>query len=305
MCSGNGGVSPIVQAQATSLSNSGLIVEVFSVNGKGITGYLKAIPRLTRKLKRDKPDVIHAHYSLSGIVAAVSSRKPIVTSLMGSDVIQSGWLRMLITFFVKYVWAITIVKSEDMKNRMKLPQILVLPNGVDFDLFKPIDKLECKSKLGWDANYRQILFAADPNRPEKNFTLAKQAFEMCREHNLELKVVYGIPQAGIPFYLNASDVVLLSSLWEGSPNVVKEAMACNVSVVATDVGDVKMLFGSAKGYIIVKSDPVSMCEGIVKTLNCDTANEGRDRLQLLGIDSYSTASKLVSMYQNLGRDNAR
>lgn len=296
VCSGNSGISPIVNSQAESLVKYGVDVEMFPIIGKGVVGYLSAIPKLAKTIKRINPDIVHAHYSFCGIIAALSTGKAVVTSLMGSDVIQSGLMRWVISIFIKHLWSVTIVKSEDMKQRVGITQLIVLPNGVDFEVFKPSDKTDCKNRVDWDINRKHILFAADPTRPEKNYRLAEQAVRMSEYSNIELKVVFGIPQADIPLYLNASDLLILTSIWEGSPNIVKEAMACNVPVVATDVGDVRMLFGDTKGYLVAESDAKILSEAIQISLNENSPTEGRSRLAFLGIDSNSIAAKLTGIY---------
>ncbi|MDY0151905.1 MAG: glycosyltransferase family 4 protein [Candidatus Cloacimonas sp.] len=299
VCSGNRGVSPIVKAQADSLIQIGISVDIFPIIGRGMLGYLKAIPKLNKHVIDTAPDIVHAHYSLCGIVSALSTRRTIVTSLMGSDVIQSGAMRWIIRFFIKHRWIKTIVKSTDMKERIDVTQLVVLPNGVNFELFKPLSKIDCKHKIGWDANRRQILFAADPNRTEKNYPLAKQACALCKVPDIELKVVHGIPQSDLPFYLNAADAVLLPSLWEGSPNIVKEAMACNVPLIATDVGDVRMLFGTIEGYYIAGQTAESLCSSMTELLEDTVVPNGRDRLKELKIDSVSIAEELNSIYLGL------
>lgn len=295
------GVSPIVSAQAASLSAIGIEVEFFPITGKGIWGYISAIPQLGSFLRTQDFDVVHAHYSLCGIVAYLASAKPVVMSLMGSDVLQSGLLRAVIRFFVRHLWRKTIVKSDNMKQSLGLDELVVLPNGVNLDLFIPMDRNDCRLKLGWGAKGKHILFVSgsNPDRYEKNLQLAQEAVMGCSDKSIELHVISNVKQSEMPVYLNAANLLLLTSRWEGSPNIVKEAMACNCPVVATDVGDVRWLLEGVKNCEVIASEPNEAAEKIKKVLDANGLSDGRDKILKLGIDAVSIARKLTEIYKSL------
>lgn len=297
VCSGNHGLSPIVSAQADSLVKAGHEVQIHRIVGKGIWGYLSNVPKLHSVIRRTRFDAIHAHYSFCGIACALATRRPIVCSLMGSDVIQSGVYRKVIRFFVKYIWGATIVKSQDMKDKLGLSKLQVIANGIDLEHFRPMDRTACRAQLGWDEG-QYALFLADPERPEKNYALAEAAVIMVP--GLRIKVVSKVKHSEVPVFLNASNVVILSSLWEGSPNVVKEAMACDVKVVSTDVGDVRYLFGDTPGYYLCGMDPASMAEALISALSF-TEVRGRERIIELGLKSDDVVRKLVNSYTGLSK----
>jgi len=215
---------------------------------------------------------------------------------MRSDTYQSKHMKSTIKYFANYKWSKTIVKSEDMKIRLGLNNAIILPNGVDIELFRPLDKKECRNKLEWEWDKKYILFASNPARPEKNFVLAKQTIENLNNDKIELKVVYDVDHKLMPIYLNAADVFLLTSKWEGSPNIVKEAMACNIPIVATEVGDIKYLFGNIEGYYYTDPDPNKLVEYINFVLNNDIKPTGRQRIIDLNLDYDSFAEKLISIY---------
>ena len=182
------GISPIITNQGKSLENEGLDLTYFKIKGKGIKGYLKNIKPLRVLLKGSDFDIVHAHYSMSAFVASLSGARPLIVSLMGSDVKSDKLFKVFIHLFNKLFWNKTIVKSEDMKLSLGIKETEVISNGVDLDMFKPLNQLECKKKLGWDFEKKQILFAANPNRHEKNYPLAKKAFSTLDEINYELKI---------------------------------------------------------------------------------------------------------------------
>lgn len=301
LCSGNSGVSPIVKSQYDSLVKLDLDAEMIPIVGKGIRGYLGSIADVRAKIKKINPDLVHAHYSFCGIVASLATRKPVITSLMGSDVKSSGLWRIIIRFFVLYVWHITIVKSEDMKKSLglKFDIIHVIPNGVDLNLFKPMDKIKCRQKVGWELNKKIVLFAADPERPEKNYNLAKTAIDALNGRDLELKAVYDVAHERIPLFMNAADALLLTSLWEGSPNVVKEAMACNLPVVSTDVGDVRWLLGEKYSNAICPHDPSIIAHTLESIFNLNEPECYRDTLIKLKLDSVSISENILKLYNQL------
>jgi len=221
---------------------------------------------------------------------------------MGSDTHQSKLMKLTIRYFANYRWSKTIVKSEDMKIRLGLNNAVILPNGVDLNLFKPLDKKECRNKLGWDLDKKYILFASNPDRPEKNFALAKQTIENLNNDKIELKVVYDVDHKLMPIYLNAADVLLLTSKWEGSPNIVKEAMACSIPVVATEVGDVKWLLKGLEGCYITSHNFIDITDKLSLTLNFNARTTGREKLIQHGLDSESVAQKIIKVYKNILND---
>lgn len=288
------GISPIVQSQGESLIRKGIDLDYFTIIGKGMKGYIENIPRLRRFIRTNNYDLIHAHYSLTAIAASLSSKLPLVVSLMGSDLEANVFWRLTTKLFNRIFWQSTIVKSERMKRKNNIRGAEVIPNGIDFELFKPIKKNIAKKKVGYNDKKRRILFIGDPQRPEKNYALSKKAVELLDDENIELIVVSGVAQNILPFYINAVDILLLTSLWEGSPNVIKEAMACNCPIVSTDVGDVKEIIGNTEGCYVSSYDPKDVAEKINKALEFGKMTNGRENIKHL--DEKIIAEKILGIY---------
>jgi len=301
VCSGNKteGIGIIVKNQGDSLIKAGIELEYYGIEGKGIIGYLKNIKKLKKKTRNIHYDIIHAHYSLSGIVASFAGSKPLVVSLMGSDTYSIFPWNLFIRFFNFFVWDSTIVKTPDMKKHLNLKRSYVVPNGVDIERFKPIEKNYAKKKVGFLKDKKYIIFLANPNRYEKNFNLARKAYDLIKDKELVLLPVYGVNNEEIPFYLNAADVLILTSLWEGSVNVVKEAMACNLPVVSTDVGDVRENTNGIDGYFIADNNPESISECLKKALSMEKNCNGRTAIISKKLDSISIAEQLLDIYYAL------
>ncbi len=288
------GLSPIILNQGNSLVSIGNSVSYYSIKGKGLKGYLRNIKPLKKYLKENKFDIIHAHFVWCGIIASLAGAKPLVVSLMGSDVKGNLMNKLLSIVFIKLFWDKTVVKSEDMRRSLYISKVSVIPNGVDFNRFKPIDKNTAMAITKWDISKKHILFAGDPNRKVKNFKLAKEAFEKCSDMNLELHVLKNIDNKILPYYYSAADVVLLTSLWEGSPNVIKEAMACNRPIVSTNIGDVKEIIGNTKGCIITENNSEDCKHQLISALTFEKTNGRQD---IFHLNSKLIAIKLVQLYQ--------
>ena len=298
VCSGNSesGISPIVKAQGESLKKNGIEIEYFLIKGKGIVGYLKNIFPLRKYLKNNDFDIIHSHYSLSAYVASMAGASPLVVSLMGSDV-QKGILgKGIIKLFNKVYWEMLIVKSKSMKHSIDIKECRIIPNGVNFDLFKPIDKENTKKKVGFNSR-KHVIFVANSERREKNYQLALQGFKLLDDPNVELNVVSDVAYKDIPYCYYAADVLLLTSLWEGSPNVVKEAMACNLPVVSTDVGDVKEVIGNTDGCYITSFEPEDVAEKLKMALEFGKRTDSRE--QIYHLDSDLIAKKIIKVYEEV------
>jgi len=311
VCSGNSefGISPFIKDQSDSLRKKGIKIDYFLIKGKGLFGYLKNIAPLRKYIKKNKFDIIHSHYSLTSFITTFAGAKDQITSLMGSDVNSGFFQRSLIKIFNKFFWKVCIVKSEDMKKKIGINNALIIPNGVNIDKFKPINKKKACEKVKFDPDKRYILFAADPLRTEKNFQLADKAYKLLSDNNVNLQVVSGVTQDLVPYYLNAADVLILTSNYEGSPNIIKEAMACNCPIVSTDVGDVKWVIGETEGCFITSFSPEDVSKKIKSALEFSGKNgrtNGRKRLIDLQLNSESVAIKLVNIYKNLlNRNNIR
>lgn len=294
----NHGVDYITQRQAQSLEEKGIQVVFYNIIGTGLKGYFKNIIPLKKILKTENPELIHAHYSLSGIVATLTlTSKPIIVSLMGSDVLSTNKFIFLFTKFLsKFIWNQTIVKSEQMHSVLSNTKAIVIPNGVDINVFKTKNALESKQKLGWSTSNFHLLFASDPNRPEKNYALAANGIDLVKKSipNLEVHYLKGLNTTEMVEYYNAADLLLLTSFHEGSPNVIKEAMACNCPIVSTKVGDVINVINGAENSFLVSYEPNDVAEKIIKVLKNPSRSNGRSKIQ--NLSSEKIAERIIELY---------
>ena len=206
---------------------------------------------------------------------------------------------MFIHFFaICFSWKTIIVKSEDMKASLKIDRAIVIPNGVDLHRFRELNQCECQKKLGWNANMKHILFPANIARPEKNYKLLKQAVDKLDVQNIEVHWFNKVPNEETPLWYNAADVVVMTSLWEGSPNAIKEAMACNRPIVSTNVGNVEWLFGETNGCYFTDYSVISCADKIRTALSFNSRTNGRQRIIALGLGNDMVAKRLISIYND-------
>lgn len=301
----NAGIIPFIKSQGESLIEEGVDLEYFTIKGKGVKGYLKNIPLLRNYINHNKFDLIHAHYSLTAFVvslACIGKKEPIIVSLMGSDTESSSIERYLIKIFNLFFWSKIIVKSESMAKKMHISNVYIIPNGINQSVFMPIDMNVAKAKLGLKKEIQYVLFAANPKRHVKNYPLAENAYKLLNNKNTELKVVFGVEHKEMALYLNAASVVLLTSRYEGSPNIIKEAMACNRPIVSTDVGDVKWITSKTDGVFISKNTKKDISRSINKALSFSSNNKhtnGVDRINMLKLGSKSVAKQLINLYSEM------
>jgi len=298
-----------------SLEELGITIKVHPIVGKKFWGYLRNLYPLYIENRRYGYDLMHAHYSLCGflvwIVQRISpkrmgGRTPVVTSLMGSDVKGMGIWLFVVRLFVRHYWDATIVKSIDMHDSLGANNSFIIPNGVNLVRFREIDRNQCKNFLEMDFGSRYILFGADPVRGVKNYPLAQKAFDLLQSGDTQLAVekcqlitLGSVPHEQVPTYLNACNVLLLTSRWEGSPNIIKEAMACGIPIVCTDVGDVRWLLKGLDGCYVTSQDPVAIADKLMKALQFEGRTKGRERLIELGLDSESVAKMIVALYEEV------
>jgi glycosyltransferase involved in cell wall biosynthesis len=297
-----------IKSQVDSLERRGVEIDLLVIQGyRSKLEYLLAVPRLWRQCRKADYDLVHAHYGLSGLVARTQFRFPLLVSYCGDDLYghagPSGrprrrglllvWMQRALARFVDRV----IVKSRAMAALIPSVACDVVPNGVDMDRFRPISSERCREELGLEQEATYLLFPYSVGRPRKNFALLQAAIDSLeRRHAIHCQplVVDGVPNERVPLYMNAADVLVLTSFWEGSPNAVKEAMACNTRVVSVDVGDVAELTAGQTGCAICGFDPDEMADAIRRVLESREQPTMRARMNRLSTDA--VAATVAGIY---------
>lgn len=287
-----------VKEQVESLKREGGEVDVLFVNGKrNKLNYLWAFPRLWARLLTKRYDLIHAHYVFSGIIARAQFLYPVILTHHGSQVFQ-GWQAPLCRLVTKFM-DLTLVMSHEMKKRGRLDKSVVIPCGIDFELFKPTDSRRAREELNLPLDKKLVLFAGDYDRPVKRWDIVKASVEILKERypEVELVLVSKKPLNTVPKYMNACDVLVLTSNGEGSPMVIKEAMACNLPIVSVPVGDVPEVIGGTDGCYLSAQKPQDVADKLETALKRNQRTNGRENIADMEIGSISR--KIIAVYQQL------
>lgn len=243
------------QAEAIHENYPGIEYDVFLIKGKGVMGYLSNLSKLRRKIKDYSPSVIHAHGGHIGLVCILQQRTPVVISFHGSDI--NYLFNRFISMHASVFAYASIFVSEKLRKKSFLRgrNSFVIPCGVDLNIFYPV-KREARLALGFSEDFRYVLFSSWFGYPEKNYPLAKEA--MAKINGLPLVEIKNRSREEVNLLLNGSEFLLMTSYSEGSPQIIKEAMACNCPIVSTDVGDVEQVLQNTEGHLFANLMQVTL-----------------------------------------------
>ncbi len=291
-------VTPFIWEQAEALRVAGVGVDLFTIKGRGLKGYLKQLPLLKEKIKESNPDVVHAHYGLSGLLANLQRMVPVVTTYHGSD-INDAKVRLFSKMAIRLSAYNLFVSKRLIDIAKPKNSYSLLPCGINIAEFTYIEKEIARLKMGLLPEKRYVLFAGSFDNWVKNAPVAKEAVALLPDvEMLELK---GYSRKQVTALLYAVDAFLMTSFSEGSPQVIKEAMACGCPIVSVDVGDVPDVMGGTNGCYIAECNPNDIAEKLRESMSF-SRTDGRDRVIQLGLDNKTVAGKLVNIYDNITKN---
>jgi glycosyltransferase involved in cell wall biosynthesis len=291
---------PFIYEQIESLKNGfDIEYETFFIKGEGLFGYIKNFIRFRKKINKYLPDLIHAHYGLSGLLANLQRKIPVITSFHGSD-INSTRIRPF-SRLAAHLSKQNIFVSVELAKLLKASDnnAHIIPCGVNSELFIPLESQSCRIEMGLALNKKYILFSSSFDNSVKNFQLAEKAVANLKRHDVEIIELKGYSRNQVVKLMNGANLALLTSFSEGSPQFIKEAMACNCPIVSTDVGDVRKLFGNLDGHYITSFHPGDVAEKINMALEYSDKfkqTNGRERILDLQLNSESIALKIKAVY---------
>jgi glycosyltransferase involved in cell wall biosynthesis len=304
-----------IKTQADSLERAGVELDVLPIKGYASKrAYADAVGEVRRMTSASDYDVVHAHYGHAAAVARLQRTAPLVISYCGDDVLgtpaEGGGLtprsRAEAAVFrqLAHVAAATITKSEQMERalpRARRARNHVIPNGVDVQRFAPRPRDEARAELGWDPDEPIALFVGDPAIPRKNHKLAAEATAHAAAElsGLRLQVAQGFTPAQIPTLMSAADALLMTSLWEGSPNVVKEAMAAELPVVGVPAGDVEERLHGVDGCFVRPYDAAALGDALVQAVRHGRSPAAREAVSPLSLEN--VAGRVIGVYEQAMR----
>lgn len=289
-----------VKEQVESLRKAGLDCDVFYCDGKnkGFKKYITYVPKLWWKAISGHYDIIHCHHALSAIILTMTLApffKKCVLSYQNDP--TNEWGDKAFRFFNKTFKAFIIKNRSDYE---KYPKMHYLPNGCNEDFFRPLDMKECREKLGLSQDKIYVLFM-DSNkrvREQKRKDRFDETLQILRDKygykNIEGIELRNTKRELIPLYMNAINVHLLSSDFEGSPNSVKECMCCNTPVVSTATGNVKDMIGDIEGcYVDTTFTAEGLAKGMDMVLKSKIPFEGREKFLAKGYSMQNVANRII------------
>jgi glycosyltransferase involved in cell wall biosynthesis len=244
-----------VRDQVDEVRRRGVEVDLFEF-ARGRNEYLPATRRLRSLLRRERFDLVHAHYGLAGWVARLAGAKPLVVTFHGTDVRHHlvGHLSRRLAWRLDLVAGVSRALFEAEDGRPGLPAVpgsAVLPCGPDLSRFEPIPRERARRELGLDPGGRYLFFPANPSRPEKRHDRAAEVAAAC---GADLLTGGSIEPEEMPLWLNAANAVLVTSDYEGFGMAAVEALACEVPVLSTDVGVAPYALGGIDGCLCAPFD---------------------------------------------------
>ncbi|MCB0786415.1 MAG: glycosyltransferase, partial [Flavobacteriales bacterium] len=274
-------------------------------------GLLRARRELKAVIRAARPDLVMVHYgTVTALFTVLTSSAPVVVTFHGSDLNPTptdgrirDFLGRLFSQLAAFFAAGIITVSEGLRDQLwwRREEVQVLPMGIDLERFKPLERDRCRRELGWPKDQRVVLF--NNNNPAlKRVDIAEAAVAGVRQSGLDVRletVAGAVDPDRMPLLLNASDVLLLCSDREGSPTMVKEAMACAVPVVTSDVGDVRQRLKGVTPGVVTTQDPVALAAGLLDVLRTDRRSNGPELATSNGIDADDLDARTFAMLRSI------
>ena len=296
---------PFLVDNIRSIQEHGIYTDVLKVDSGSIYSQFNSIWKIKNKLSLKPYDLIHTHFGWNGLIG-IWFDKPHIISFHGSDLNHPNrWtIRTIIIHIISQLSTLfstrNIFVSDSLVNRSIRKSINpnIIPMGVNLEKFKLMDKNESRRQLNLSLDKKIILFGGNKSQPVKRVILAQKAMAQLGDDYKLITIDYENHDK-IPLYLNAVDALLMTSESEGSPMMVKEALACNLPIISTDVGDVKsMISGLDNCHIINNESPVSIAKIVEECISNGIHPVGRDKIK----KNYSVeaiADQVINVYKDV------
>jgi len=301
-----------VHDEANALRRAGHDVTVYFVNGRASKLNYLAMPfGFFRRLVAGY-DIVHVHHSYCGFIATMQRRVPVVWTFHEGEIssdaamIESDEPIKRVAYSKRFKRSVAqrvnrlIVVAGHLKEPLGREDAITLPSGLDFDRFVPMETDDAKRRLDLDPATRYILFPSSPDRVEKRYELARGAVDRLREGGIgdvDLLCLDRVPHADVPVYMNACELMLMTSAFEASPVTIREALSCNLPVLSTNVGDAKTILANVDGCCIVEPDIDDIAAELKAALGRPRRVAGRDSVEKYSLEN--TARAISGIYQEL------
>lgn len=299
-----------VRTQVEALREAGADLELMVLDARPRKLlYPKGALAVWRRVARGDIDLVHAHFGYVGIVCRLQRTVPLIVTFHGSDLLGDMVEEDRLDPFSRAQAATgrwlsrrvdaAIVQSAQMAAAMPADTLtFTIPHEVDLRVMRPTDRHVARAMLGLDPERPHLLFAADPANRTKGHPFAEDVVRHLRQRHpdVELLVVWTETQERLALYMSAADALIFPSLQEGSPNIVKQAMACNLPIVSSDVGDVRERMEGVDGCHVCERRVRPFSDALSRVLTRRERSAGRGRVAEL--DSPIVAGRIIEAYES-------
>ena len=290
-----GRYAPFIVEQVNALQKQGVDFEFFPVTKRGLSGYLSQVRSLKKAIIKYHPDLIHAHYGLCGLLANLQRRVPVVTTYHGSDINDPQILK-LSKIAIRLSKFNIFVSQKNIDTAKVRKNYALIPCGINLEDYPEMDKVQARKLMGLAPEKKYVLFAGAFDNAVKNAPLAFSAMALVPEL-LELK---GYTRSEVATLMNAVDCFLMTSHTEGSPQVIKEALACGCPIVSVDVGDVRERVTGIFGcFLSETNEPKELAYLLWEAISFENRTNGQQRIVSDGLDNVCIAQKLSKIYTGI------
>lgn len=290
-----------VQEQGRSLELLGCEVAYYAIVGKGVRGYIRNVKPLRKKIQEWKPDVVHAHFGLCGMVTVLATRKkvPVVITCHNGETLSKS--ANIISSLAIRLADFTICVAQHIYDKLYLKPkpYMIQPCGIDMKDLPLVDKAVAQKEMNLSPGKINILFGGSFSNARKNAPLAQAAIALLKRDDINLIEMKGFNRQQVAMLLNGCDMLLLPTKSEGSPQVLKEAMACNCPIVATDVADISYLLHGVTNSYVTSFDPADVAEKIRMAIENGSRTNGRKRIEELRLDNPQVAETILNIYKQI------
>lgn len=293
--------APFIVEQAEALKKQQCEIAWFGLQGKGLMGYLRNLSALKKKIGEVQPDVVHAHYGLSGLLANLQRRVPVVTTYHGSDINERKALVFSKLSMRMSEWNI-FVSRKTMEIAKPRKKYSLLPCGIVLSDLQLTERGEARSQMNLSFDKKYVLFAGAFDNTVKNAGLAKDVVSALQNDHVKLLELKDYSRDEVTLLMCAANALIMTSYTEGSPQVIKEAMSCGCPIVSVDVGDVKERVEGVEGCYVAKTrEPNELADLLREALRFDGKTKGRGKIVSDRLDNRQVAEELLTIYKHVKR----
>jgi glycosyltransferase involved in cell wall biosynthesis len=287
-----------VREQGEALRELGVNVFYYAIKGKKARGYLSNLPMLKRAIKNNGIDIVHAHFGLCGALAVLQRSVPVVITFHNGETLSLTG--KIVSSAAAWLSKYNIFVAQHIHDKLfKVPkEYSIIPCGIDLKLLPLVNKEEAIKTMGLRTDVPNILFGGSFSNARKNYPLAKEALALL-SYEVNLIEMKGFSRAEVDQLLCGCDLFLIPTKSEGSPQVVKEALACNCPIVATGVADIPELLSGVSNCYTTGFDASEIADRIDTIIKSGQRSNGREKVISMNLDNPLVAKRIKMIYEKV------